>query len=639
MNPFSHRKVPPRWKHRWPSSDPVVPGPLPPITGAGSMALGGFAYAGTGIGGVTNDPVLPRAVPSVAPPSSFGATWFVDDYASLVNAINNSAVGDLIECDADAARIQAPIATTVWLPVKAGFSATNVVTIRSSRWTDLPTLESTGRAPGAPAHAASGIPATPGTLTALNNPRVLPSMHPFLAKFRVAGASDQGTSNAPFFRVRAGGGGWYLWGLDIDAAPSSGQNQVNGMIRFGDLSPSDGFDSLAKIVQFCTLQQSYIHSNADRTYGNMVNYHASGKAVYLCGNHVSVANSFCVSEHSGYGDNNAVYIAGGLGPVLIDNNTQIANGENFLSGGGDLPSYYAGRNQSDITFTRNFCYKPRVWFYGLPEYGGTPYPMKNPFEIKAGLYWDVSGNVFDGNTAKHVVNGVNIQEGQNGQGVTIKTVNQYGTQYWVETGHVTLRYNKTINCTSGLQLAPALALENGGTGIAMHDILYENNLQILPTGRTDAGSKAAIIWGGETTSNNWRLRRNTWAGAWNHYGNILSTGDQLPFAELLNNIFGTTSLYGFKGPSLGIGNASIALLATDLDMRANALIGQSASAYSNEPGNYFPTSATGNLNADGTLPAGSQFLAGNAMDALDGSNLGCDMAGLAAAISGVELEV
>lgn len=595
------------------------------------------------------DPILPRAMPKAAMPTSFGTEWFVNDHASFLNALNNSVIGDLITVDHTAARIQNAVATSYMFPVKSGAGPGAFVTIRTDAWASLPGLSASGFAPGFAGHAASGIAAVPGTLSVANNPRVTVAHASLLAKFRAPAASSQPVGPTPWLRMMPGSGGLYLWGLDVDCAPDATSTfSLGGIIRFGELSPnlfSDsppdglGWNALTDVPHDVVLQQCYIHSNADTTLGNYANYHSCTKAVYMSADRCAVVNSTLVAEHTTSGDANALYIAGGVGPYVVDNCLVAGTGENFLIGGGGLPSWMTDMVPSDITFTRNHFYKPDVWLKNSPGWAGKQYPTKNPFELKYGKYFLLEGNLFDGN----------VNNGQNGQGVTIKTVNQNEDTPWSETAHVTMRYNRTRRTGSGLVFS---CLESGpcsgGGGIPVHDVLCHDNITDLSAVGYGGDNRFLFLSAGciyatrSAVAANLHFRNETFIGqATFGLTSSFLTGP-IQFLELDSCVFAfaaTSNHYGFKGDATGEGTVAFNLCSDPATRTVARCVFTARPSGSYPAGNFFPaTDAASGLNADGSLAVGSPLLAGGAMQGRNGLDNGANLTLIAAATAGVDLE-
>jgi hypothetical protein len=126
----------------------------------------------------------------------------------------------------------------------------------------------------------------------------------------------------------------------------------------------------------------------------------------------------------------------GTGPVLVHNNFLSAAGMCVLIGGANpsIPNALL----SDITFTRNHCFKPYSWKVGDPTYAGTRWLVKNHLELKHGVRVLIEGNVFE-----------NVwQDAQAGAAILFNTANSRSTP-WAQVADVTFRYNKVIRSEGG----------------------------------------------------------------------------------------------------------------------------------------------------------------------------------------------
>lgn len=622
-----------RWKKPGLYTPPEDPPPPPP---------GGDAYWEPG------DATFPYYEVPTDQPTSFGTEWFVDTWAELLNAVNNSVIGDVITLDADV-RIQAPTSTSLFFPTKAGAGPGNYVTIRSSRHNLLPALPANGRYPGSFAHAASGIVANAGPLTVGNNPRVGPSHVVNMGKLRVAAASDRPVGNTPLFRFNPDSGGWYIWGIDIDCAQGIGY-ELTGMIRLGE----NGLYSLmSQMPHDIIIQQCRIHSNMDNTYGNPANFNTCRKAIYCGGRNIAVVNSQLVCEHASYGDDNAFFIAGGQGPYTVLNCGVHGSGENVLTGGTDLPTWHT-EIYSDITFRHCHFWKPDEW--------KDDYPSKNPVEFKQGIRMLVEHCLLDGNWPS----------GQSGQGLSLKTVNQADggglgqTGVPAETGHVTFRFNRTQRVGSGYVLS---YLETGGgaagaTGIPLHDVTIYHNVTdgtdtdhySWPTvGPTNFSTKRCIFLGrGNRYSvrladtHHLRFRNETFLQ--NDFTFIQADPASVATDKVFNCVFDSLlftdadSGYGVKGGSTLEGNNTINGFADALTLtfENNILTGRNATSYNQWPANFFPADNTPLDINMGTGVLGPASEASEAADGLyvgrNGKDNGAWVALVIAGLSGVVMD-
>src|SRR5206468_132741 len=128
-----------------------------------------------------------------------------------------------------------------------------------------------------------------------------------------------------------------------------------------------------------------------------------------------------VPAHDGLGvgaDSQAIMGWNGPGPFKIVNNHLEGAGENVMFGGADPPIH--SLVPSDIEIRQNHFFKPLSWREGDPTYAGTPWTIKNLFELKNARRVLVEGNVFE-----------NIwRAAQDGFALQLTVRNQYGGAPW-----------------------------------------------------------------------------------------------------------------------------------------------------------------------------------------------------------------
>lgn len=140
------------------------------------------------------------------------------------------------------------------------------------------------------------------------------------------------------------------------------------------------------------------------------------------------------------GDAQAIAAWNGPGPFKIVNNYLEGAAENVLFGGAD-PSI-TDLIPSDITFQRNYVFKPLTWKVGDPSYAGTHWAVKNSFELKSSLRVLVENNLFENNWV----------DGQTGIAILFTVRNQSGGCEWCEVSDVTFRNNHIKNVDGGLNI-------------------------------------------------------------------------------------------------------------------------------------------------------------------------------------------
>jgi hypothetical protein len=140
-------------------------------------------------------------------------------------------------------------------------------------------------------------------------------------------------------------------------------------------------------------------------------------------------------------DSQAIAGWNGPGPFKIVNNYLEGAGENVMFGGADpsIPDLVP----SDIEIRGNHFAKPLSWRAGHPSYAGTPWTVKNLFELKNARRVLVEGNLFE----------YSWLHAQTGFAILFTVRNQDGRAPWSTVEDVTFRAN---------------LVRHAGGGIAMH---------------------------------------------------------------------------------------------------------------------------------------------------------------------------
>jgi hypothetical protein len=575
--------------------------------------------------GGSSGPDLPTAEVDVTIPTVTGTTWTVTDEATFTAALSGSAYGDVIE-------IQSGITLTgnFTFPVKTGWEAGKWVLIRPSNHAALASawpLE------------ADGLPSASQLTSIATNPRMTPSRATTLALPLIQPPSSPGGSaQNPALTVARGASGLYVWGLRMRANPGFAPPAEN----FGAFNVStSGATSPADLSSHVVANQCVL---GDRAVTN------ARRACVQQGSHMAAVNSTAIAMDVNFADSNAIWNAYGTGPFTYINNTEIANGENHFIGGIVLPSWHTGVIPSDFTFRYCHFYKPPTTLEYHPDFAGTVYGCKNPWEMKYGLRVLVEYCVADGNIANN----------QGGQSWSIKQTTQQGAAFtWCESGHLTFRYNRSIHTVGGLSIYAEQQIAPGAVGIPTHDFVYEHNVDVIDISgdytnpaTTEPNRTGLTIWRSGSDSDGdadlrWRIEHNTLTGI----GRLAMLADNKTFrgVTIQNNIFGEP-----EGVADGIttaghinGGALTACFTQDCVFTGNAIMVRTSSAghgnvvtdatkFTSWPGNVFPAdNDAAGLNDDGTLDSDSALKAGGAYQATDGTANGADVATVTAATSGV----
>ncbi|MCB9163022.1 MAG: hypothetical protein H6592_01095 [Flavobacteriales bacterium] len=379
---------------------------------------------------------------------------------------------------------------------------------------------------------------------------------------------------------------YYLMGLEVTST-----GYTSDIIRIGDGSQT----TVADLPHDIVLDRLYIHGDA--TLG-------SKRGVMLNSARTAVVNCHIGDCKSTSQDAQAICGWNGPGPFKIVNNLLEASGENIMLGGANpnIPDLVP----SDIEVRNNHFFKPLSWKEGDPSYAGTPWCVKNLFELKNAQRMLVEGNILENNWS----------DCQSGFAIVFTPRTQSGASMWARTTDITWRYNILKN-------------SDGGFNISGHDdqldnpvstrILIEHNLAY---DLSSVNKLYQFLNGTEHLT----IRHNT---SINVGTTTSAAGDPTPFLTFQNNICGFGN-YGVCGTGSGCGNATINTYFPGSTFSHNVLIGTPGGPNGNPsqypPDHWFPAgvAAVGFVDAandDYTLlPTSPYYGAGS-----DGSNIGADM--------------
>ncbi|MBI3494102.1 MAG: hypothetical protein HY047_20340, partial [Acidobacteria bacterium] len=222
-----------------------------------------------------------------------------------------------------------------------------------------------------------------------------------------------------------------------------------GLVTLGD---SAAQTSLTQVPYALTFDRVYVHGNST------VNI-ARGFAVNSAS--TAIVNSYISDIHENGFDSQAICGWNGPGPFKIVNNYLEASTENILFGGAD-PAI-ANLVPSDIEIRGNYFFKPLTWMQGNPAYAGTPWTVKNLFELKNAQRVLVDGNIFEHNWP----------QAQNGYSILFTVRNQDGTAPWSIVQDVTFTHNVVRHVANGVNI---LGEDNLQPSQQEQRILVQNNL-------------------------------------------------------------------------------------------------------------------------------------------------------------------
>jgi len=161
-------------------------------------------------------------------------------------------------------------------------------------------------------------------------------------------------------------------------------------------------------------------------------------------------------------DSQAIAGWNGPGPFKIVNNYLEGAGENIMFGGAD--SLIRDMVPADIEIRANHFYKPLRWKIGHPEYAGTPWTVKNLFELK-----NARRVLLDGNLLEH-----NWLHAQAGFAMLLTVRTEDGRMPWAVVKDVTITNNVVRHVGNGINL---LGRDDGHRpGGQTRRILIANNI-------------------------------------------------------------------------------------------------------------------------------------------------------------------
>ncbi len=171
---------------------------------------------------------------------------------------------------------------------------------------------------------------------------------------------------------------WRLMGLEIGMINALSY----GLVTLGSGSET----STAQLPHDLVIDRCWIHGRDGAQVQNGVRLNSASTAIVdssIDDCHATTFESHCIGGFNG------------PGPFKIVNNHLGGSTIEVLFGGA-VPAL-AGCVPSDIEFRRNLCTKPLSWRPGDPSYAGTPWYVKNLFELKNAQRVLIEGNVLENN--------------------------------------------------------------------------------------------------------------------------------------------------------------------------------------------------------------------------------------------------
>jgi len=368
---------------------------------------------------------------------------------------------------------------------------------------------------------------------------------------------------------------------------------------------------------------------------------------YLNDFHCTAGTGTCTDAHT---------IGGGLGdhqdgPFKIENNFLEASGESVLFGGGR-----ATVTPADIEVRRNHFFKPLSWMQGDPHFVGAddghPFIVKNHLELKNATRVLIEANLMENNWGGF---------SQTGYALLLSPKSQHTKDHGnvcplCQVTDVTIRYNQISHAGAGIQLATSLSGSGGdggpalyGTRWSIHDVVMDD----LGEKYTGGGSLFEVLNGWPANPLN-TVTINHITGFPDPNGHLMIMGNKEPNPSMYGFVFTNNIVTTGKYPVWNAGGGQASCAFHDVPVTSlsacfttytfgNNALAASPQAYppSTWPtGNFFPTDGNavgfvqynGGVGGNYALQSSSPYK--NA--GTDGRDLGADIAGLEAALAGVE---
>ena len=321
---------------------------------------------------------------------------------------------------------------------------------------------------------------------------------------------------------------------------------------------ASGQTSLDRVPTDIIVDRCYIHGTPA---GNI------RRGIALNGARLAVVDSYLSDFHERGADSQAIAGWNGPGPFKIVNNYLEGAGENVLFGGAD-PAIL-NLVPSDIEVRRNHIVKPLAWHVGEASFAGTPWNVKNLFELKNARRVLVEGNIFEQNWV----------HAQNGFAILFTVRNQDGGSPWAVVEDVTFANNIVRHTAQGVNV---LGQDDMRPSDHTKRILIKNNLfDDVGAPRWGEGGKLFQLLGGAADV---VIEHNT---AFQTGAIVMAEGaPNLGFVFRYN--IALHNAYGILGTGTGVGNPTLERYFPNALVTKNVIIGGTALQY--PVGNFFPAS-------------------------------------------------
>jgi len=433
----------------------------------------------------------------------------------------------------------------------------------------------------------------------------LGSLPPVGARVGIADGANMPviTASAPNSAIVTADTAHHFRFVGIQFQPGSGSVLQTGVVVLGN---SD--TSTATLPHHIIFDRCYLHGDA--TNGGR-------RGIAVNGDYIGVVESYISNFWEAGSDSNAIWGYNGRGPFKIYNNYLEAASENVMFGAAD-PAI-TNLVPSDITIQRNTFFKPLAWV-------GAGKNTKNLLEFKNGRRILIEGNIFQ-----------NVwQDAQSGFAIVITPRNSFNIAPWSTVEDLTIRYNKFTNVGQGFQIS---GTDDAFPSQITNRVLIEQNL-ILVNVIVDESNRIFQIGNPVSQAaagpNNLTIRHNT---------GLILTAARGASMFLIRNGATKGDLFDGNDNLLHMGNygvfdvvkntegtAALTYTFTNYTFTKNAITGSSGTY---PAGNFFPANnaAVGFVDfAGGNYALTSASSLHNA--ASDGTDVGANIAAIAAAISG-----
>jgi len=213
--------------------------------------------------------------------------------------------------------------------------------------------------------------------------------------------------------------------IGLEMRPRSGSYLTN-LVQLGSDERSED-----QLPHHIIIDRCYLHGDPQR---------GTRRGVALNGRDIAIIDSTLADFKEVGADSQAIAGWNGTGPFLIRNNDLEGAGENVIFGG-STPSIRR-LVPSDIVIEDNTFSKPLSWKSDEPDYAGTPWTIKNLFELKNARRVLVEHNRFQNSWV----------QAQRGFAMLLTVRTEMETAPWAVIEDVVIRNNRVRRCAGGVNL-------------------------------------------------------------------------------------------------------------------------------------------------------------------------------------------